>query len=63
MWSTLLAAVALMLVLEGIVPFLFPDKWREVFRRMITLSSGQIRFFGLTSMVVGLLILLVSGLF
>jgi len=63
MLSTLLAAFALMLVLEGLMPFLFPDKWRETFRRMIALSDGQIRFFGLTAMIVGLLILFATGLF
>ncbi len=63
MLSTLLAAFALMLVLEGLMPFLFPDKWRETFRRMIALSDGQIRFFGLTAMIVGLLLLFATGLF
>lgn len=63
MFSTLLAAFALMLVLEGLMPFLFPDKWRETFRRMIALSDGQIRFFGLTAMIAGLLILFATGLF
>jgi len=63
MLSTLLAAFALMLILEGLMPFLFPDKWREAFRRMIALSDGQIRFFGLTAMLAGLLILSATGLF
>ena len=58
MSATLLAAVALMLVMEGILPFLVPRVWRDVFRRITELSDGQIRFFGLTSMLVGLLLLL-----
>jgi uncharacterized protein YjeT (DUF2065 family) len=58
MSATLLAAVALMLVREGILPFLVPRVWRDVFRRITELSDGQIRFFGLTSMLVGLLLLL-----
>jgi uncharacterized protein YjeT (DUF2065 family) len=58
MSATLLAAVALMLVIEGILPFLVPRVWRDVFRRITELSDGQIRFFGLTSMLVGLLLLL-----
>lgn len=53
----LLTAVALMLVLEGLLPFLAPGMWRETFRRLIAMSDGQIRFVGLTSMVVGVLIL------
>jgi uncharacterized protein YjeT (DUF2065 family) len=50
-------AFALMLVIEGILPFLFPAQWRETFRRITQLSDGQIRFFGLTSMIAGLLLL------
>jgi uncharacterized protein YjeT (DUF2065 family) len=58
MSATLLAAVALMLVIEGILPFLVPRVWRDVFRRITELSDSQIRFFGLTSMLIGLLLLL-----
>jgi uncharacterized protein YjeT (DUF2065 family) len=54
----LLTAVALMLVFEGILPFLAPGVWRETFRRLTEMSDGQIRFIGLTSMLIGLLILL-----
>lgn len=57
-WGTLLAAFALMLVLEGLLPFLSPGSWRAAFRRFIELSDGQIRFVGLTSMIAGLLLLL-----
>ena len=60
MGTTLLMAFALMLVIEGLFPFLAPSAWRETFRRLMQLSDGQIRFFGLTSMLVGLLLLLVS---
>ena len=58
MATTLLAAFALMLVIEGILPLLFPAQWREIFRRVIQYSDGQIRFFGLASMLAGLLLLL-----
>lgn len=57
MSNTLLTALALMLVIEGILPFLVPGTWRETFRRLIELSDGQIRFIGLTSMLAGLLLL------
>jgi uncharacterized protein YjeT (DUF2065 family) len=57
MATTLLVAVALMLVIEGVVPFLAPAFWREAFRRITQLSDGQIRFFGLASMTAGLLLL------
>ncbi len=53
----LLGAAALMLVLEGLLPFLSPGLWRSVFERATRLSDGQIRFAGLTSMVIGLLLL------
>ena len=59
MSSTLLAAFALMLVLEGVMPFLAPRAWRETFRRLISLSDGQLRFVGLTSMLIGLILLMV----
>ncbi|OGA36396.1 MAG: DUF2065 domain-containing protein [Betaproteobacteria bacterium RIFCSPLOWO2_12_FULL_64_23] len=60
MATTFLMAFALMLVIEGILPFLFPAQWRDTFRRIIQFSDGQIRFFGLTSMLAGLLLLLFS---
>jgi len=55
--NTLLTAVALMLVIEGVLPFLVPALWRETFRRLTEMSDGQIRFLGLTSMLAGLLLL------
>ena len=61
MANTLLLAFALMLVLEGLVPFLAPGTWREAFRRITQLTDGQIRFFGLTSMLIGLLLLVVAS--
>ena len=51
-------ALALMLVVEGLLPFLSPGLWRRVFERAIQMSDGQIRFIGLSSMLVGLLLLL-----
>ena len=58
MTSTLLMAFALMLVLEGLMPFIAPAAWRETFRRLVQFTDGQIRFIGLTSMVVGLILLM-----
>jgi uncharacterized protein len=54
----LLIGLALMLVFEGLLPFLAPGLWRETFRRITEMSDGQIRFIGLTSMLGGLLLLL-----
>jgi hypothetical protein len=60
MATTLLMALALMLVIEGLLPFLAPKLWRETFRRLMQLTDGQIRFFGLTSMIAGLILLFVA---
>ena len=57
MGTTFLMAFALMLVIEGALPFLAPSLWRETFRRITEMSDGQIRFFGLSSMLAGLLLL------
>ena len=59
MTETLLLAFALMLVLEGVVPFLAPAAWRDAFHRLTQLSDGQIRFMGLTAMLLGLILLTV----
>ena len=56
--TTFLMALALMLVLEGVLPFIAPGLWRETFRKITQMSDGQIRFVGLSSMLVGLLLLL-----
>jgi uncharacterized protein YjeT (DUF2065 family) len=52
-----LTGFAMMLVIEGIMPFLFPEQWRENLRRLLALTEGQIRFIGLTAMLSGLLML------
>ncbi|HSD59309.1 MAG TPA: DUF2065 domain-containing protein [Burkholderiales bacterium] len=57
MGSTLLMALALMLVIEGLLPFLLPAVWRDTFRRLIEMTDGQLRFVGLSSMLAGLLLL------
>lgn len=57
MSNTLLAAFALVLVIEGALPFLMPGLWRETFRKLTEMTDGQIRFIGLTSMLAGLLLL------
>ena len=60
MGNTLLTAFALMLVIEGVLPFLVPTLWRDTFRRLTEMTDGQIRFIGLTSMVAGLLLLFIA---
>jgi uncharacterized protein YjeT (DUF2065 family) len=49
-----------MLVLEGLMPLLLPQAWRESFKRMIALKDGQLRFIGLMSIVGGVLLIWLS---
>lgn len=56
--TTLLTAFGLMLILEGVMPFLAPKAWRQTFQRMIELKDGQLRFVGLVSMLGGALLML-----
>ncbi len=58
MGELLLAGLAVMLVLEGLLPFLSPATWRSVFEKATKMTDGQIRFVGLTSMLIGVLLLL-----
>ncbi|HNU10392.1 MAG TPA: DUF2065 domain-containing protein [Rubrivivax sp.] len=57
MWDGLLGALALMLVIEGLLPFFSPGSWRQMFERVLRMSDGQIRFIGLASMLLGLVLL------
>lgn len=56
--NELLSALALVLVIEGLMPLISPARWREVFSRVLSMSDGQIRFVGLASILMGLLGLL-----
>jgi uncharacterized protein len=56
--TNLLMAFGLMLVLEGLMPLVVPQAWRETFKRMVELRDGQLRFVGLISMAAGVLLLL-----
>ena len=52
-----LTAFALMLVIEGLLPFAVPSVWRDTFKKLIEMNDGQIRFVGLISVVSGLTVL------
>lgn len=58
MADNLLLAFALMLVIEGVLPFVAPGTWRETFLRLAQMADGQIRFIGLSSMLLGVALLL-----
>lgn len=57
MGDALLGALALMLVIEGLLPLVNPGGWRNIFSRVLQMSDGQIRFIGLLSVGAGLLLL------
>ena len=58
--SPLLLAVGLVLIIEGLLPLLSPSGWRETMRRIADFRDGQIRFVGLGSVVIGLMLVLIA---
>ena len=56
MAGSLLMAFGLMLVIEGLMPFLAPGAWRDMFRRIMAFTDGQLRFAGLVAMLAGVAI-------
>lgn len=57
MWHDLLAALGLMLVLEGILPFLNPRGWRQTLWQLSQMQDHSLRLIGLASMFVGVILL------
>jgi uncharacterized protein YjeT (DUF2065 family) len=55
MKNWLFSSLGLMLVIEGLMPLFFPQGWRNTFKKLITMKSGQIRFMGLVSFLLGLI--------
>ncbi len=53
-----LQALALVLIVEGLMPFLSPTRWRKIMQQVLQLQDGQIRFFGLCCLLVGAVLLL-----
>ena len=56
MWNDLLIAVGFLLVLEGIVPFLSPDHWRNMMVKLVAHNNNILRVMGFVSMVLGAII-------
>jgi uncharacterized protein YjeT (DUF2065 family) len=56
-WTEILTAVALVLVLEGILPFVGPGRYKQLVAQIVRLSDNQLRTFGLSTMIAGLLLL------
>ena len=61
--ASFVIAFGLVLILEGIVPLVFPAVWKETFRRIIGLEDGQLRFIGLMAVVTGTAVLLAMHVF
>ena len=59
MSNALLLALALVLIIEGLMPLLFPRQWRQLFQQIMALTDGQLRYIGLVAVAAGLLLLLV----
>ena len=59
--GTFFTALGLVLIIEGLLPFTSPKGWRSVFEKVLKLSDGQIRFYGLGSIALGLVVMLIFG--
>lgn len=57
MWTDLLSAIALVFVLEGIIPFINPDALRKMYQLASQMDNNTLRFIGLSSMIFGLVLL------
>ncbi len=56
-WQVLPVAIALVFILEGVLPFLSPNRWRQMMRLVVQMEDRIIRNFGLGSMMFGLILL------
>jgi uncharacterized protein YjeT (DUF2065 family) len=56
-WQEILTAVALLLVIEGMLPFIGPQVYKQLVAQIARLGDNQLRTFGLTSMIAGLVLL------
>lgn len=57
MWREIGIAFSLMLVIEGIIPFLYPDRWRQLVASLAGIENSALRLMGLGSMIAGLVLL------
>ena len=53
MWQELLIALSLVFVIEGILPFLFPTRWRQLVQQLATVNDSSMRIMGFVSMLIG----------
>jgi hypothetical protein len=55
----MLTALAMLFIAEGLLPLLAPGAWRRMFAQLMQLRDGQLRFFGLCSVVLGVMLWIV----
>ena len=58
-WTEILTAVALLLVIEGILPFVRPSRYKQLVAQIVRLSDNQLRVFGLAAMISGIVLLFI----
>ena len=56
-WQVLPIALSLVFILEGILPFVSPDRWRQMMTLVAQMEDRVVRNFGLGSMILGLILL------
>ncbi|MFZ8928452.1 MAG: DUF2065 domain-containing protein [Gammaproteobacteria bacterium] len=57
MWRDLGIAISLVLVIEGIMPFLYPGRWRSLVASIAEIDNKALRLIGLGSMITGIILL------
>lgn len=53
MWQELAIGFSLMLVIEGIIPFLYPQRWKNMVQALARIDNRTMRIMGLISMLAG----------
>ena len=61
MWDTLLQALCLVLVIEGMIPFLYPRRWRQLVAQLALIGDRELRMIGFASMLCGVALLYILG--
>jgi len=57
MWREIGIAISLMLVIEGIIPFLYPGRWRQLVATLADIDNATLRLIGLGTMIAGIVLL------
>ncbi|MDC0127279.1 DUF2065 domain-containing protein [Methylophilaceae bacterium] len=60
MQDTIYMALGLVFIFEGIFPLALPEAWRDAFSKMVKFKTGQIRFYGLLSILIGIIIIFIG---